>query len=127
MQTTTATDPDAGKYFRTGKGSKRHASFWCANGRRSVFTGETQTIPANQVKDWAPCRFCCTDEEIAAFAAGEAAQSPAVPAEVFCRNSGVKRPGSRRLRDHCRDCGREGAVNPKTGTLRRHKPLPVAA
>ncbi|NUR01319.1 MAG: hypothetical protein HOY79_33785 [Streptomyces sp.] len=115
-------------YYRTGKGSKRHASVHCANGRRSVFTGEPIRLQAREVKDWAPCKFCCTAEEVAAHGqTAEAAAAPEAAAEVFCANTGVKRPGSRRMYDNCRDCGKEGAVNPKTGTLRKHKPAAAAA
>jgi hypothetical protein len=113
-------------YYRTGKGSKRHASVYCANSRRSVSTGDPVRLTADEAAKWAPCRFCCTAEEVAAFGqAPAAAKAPADPAGEFCANTGVMRPGSRRLRDRCKDCGKEGAVNRKTGTLRQH--LPAAA
>lgn len=66
------------EYYRTGKGSKRHASSYCGNARRSIHTGDLILIPAGEVKNWAPCKHCCTAEEVAAFG-----QEPAAaPAEA---------------------------------------------
>ncbi|MFG3287323.1 hypothetical protein ACGF3G_00675 [Streptomyces sp. NPDC048179] len=114
MKTTTA----APRYWRTGKGQKRHASEFCANGRRSVFTGDVTVIPAGQVKDWAPCKFCCTTEEIAAF--GQEAPAAATPAKTYCANTGVE--NARKVYSRCTDCGKGGSVNRRTGTLRAHEP-----
>lgn len=108
-------------YYRTGKGSKRHASVYCANSRRAIRTGDPLVIPAAQVQDWAPCRFCCDPAEV--VSAPAPAPKVEKPADELCRNSGIMHPGSRRLYDKCRDCGKEGAVGPKTGTLRAHKPM----
>jgi hypothetical protein len=43
------------------------------------------------------------------------------PAATKCRNSGVTH--SNRLYSVCKDCGKEGAVNRSTGSLRAHLPL----
>lgn len=104
------------KYYRTGQGSHRHADWYCANALRSIHTGDTLPIPADQAKDWAPCERCCAADEIEA--AAQAAQQQ--PVQAVCRNSGVRNP--RRLRSTCTDCGKEGAVNRSTGTLRAHQP-----
>lgn len=53
-------------YYRTGKGTKRHADWYCANSRRRVRTGDPIRIPTEEVKDWAPCSVCCKGEDIAA-------------------------------------------------------------
>lgn len=98
-------------YYRTGKGSHRHASLYCANARRSVFTGDPIEIPAAEVGDWPPCEFCCD--------AAEVASAPPVE-NTNCRNSGVTNP--RRLYSTCLDCGKEGAVSPRTGSIRAHAP-----
>lgn len=50
-------------YYRTGKGAKRHASIHCANARRTVRTGDPIAIPARNVRDYAPCQFCCKNEQ----------------------------------------------------------------
>jgi hypothetical protein len=47
----------------------------------------------------------------------------AAPAEPQCPNTGVTHP--QRLRSVCKDCGKEGAVNRGSGTLRTHKPLEI--
>lgn len=104
------------KFYRTGKGSHRHASEWCANGRRSVHTGDISVIPAAEVKDWAACELCCETSDVAASAKAEQ-----VKADTMCANTGVRRPGSRRLYDDCKDCGKNGKVG-ANGTLRAHKP-----
>lgn len=44
---------------------------------------------------------------------------PVAPAVEMCRNSGVRHP--RRMRSTCNDCGKEGAVNRSSGTIRAHK------
>jgi hypothetical protein len=101
-------------YYRTGKGKRRHASYYCANSRRSVFTGDPVVIPAAEVANWAACGHCCDPAEVL-----PAVSAPA-PADVKCKNSGVTNP--RRMYSTCKDCGKEGAVNRNTGTLRAHKP-----
>jgi hypothetical protein len=100
-------------YYRTGKGSHRHASLACANVRRSVFTGDPVRIPAEEVANWPACEHCCDPAEVAL--------NPALGDDGKCRNSGVANP--RRLRSTCVDCGKEGAVNRSTGKLRAHAPL----
>jgi hypothetical protein len=40
----------------------------------------------------------------------------------MCPNTGTRRPGSRRLYDDCRDCGKNGKVL-ASGTLRAHKAI----
>lgn len=101
-------------YFRTAHGSHRHADYSCANGRRRIGSGDPTAIPDAEVADWAPCEFCCTTSD-------HAAHTPTT-AKARCANSGVAHPGSRRLHDTCRDCGKPGAVNRSTGTLRAHAP-----
>jgi hypothetical protein len=103
-------------YYRTGQGSHRHIDSHCANALRSIHTGDILVIPAEEVADWATCDRCCTSEEVAASAAAEAAK-----ADALCPNTGVKRAGSRRIYDDCRDCGKNGKVG-RNGTLRAHKP-----
>ncbi|MFJ8676843.1 hypothetical protein [Streptomyces sp. NPDC093589] len=105
-------------YYRTGKGSHRHASVHCADTRRSIFTGDPVALSAGEAMNWPACEFCCDPAEVAA-AAGQAKVK--VKDDAKCRNSGVMRPGSRRLYDKCRDCGKEGKVNPGTGALRAHR------
>lgn len=102
------TDP----YYRTARGSHRHSDWSCANNRRAIRTGDPLIIPADEVKDWAPCEFCCTD-------ADRATHTPPATS-VRCPNTGVTHPGSQRLYDTCRDCGKTGAVNRGTGTIRAH-------
>jgi hypothetical protein len=99
------------EYFRTAKGTHRHASYSCANAHRAIRSGDPVRIADQDVSDWAPCEFCCTAEETAEFTA------PVPP--VMCRNSGVVNP--RRMRSTCTDCGKEGAVNRSTGSLRAHQ------
>lgn len=103
-------------FYRTGKGSHRHASQFCANSRRSVFTGEVTVIPAAEIKNWPACEHCCDTADVAA-----SAQAEQVKADAMCPNTGVKRPGSRRLYDDCKDCGKNGRVM-SNGTLKAHKP-----
>lgn len=99
-------------HYRTGKGSHRHADIHCANARRSVLTGYPVKIPADEVGEWPACEFCCTAEEVAKSLKAQ---------PVKCDNGGVKNP--RRMYSTCVDCGKEGAVNRNTGTLRAHAPL----
>lgn len=101
-------------YYRTGKGSHRHTDFYCANTRRSLFTGDVTVIPTDEVAGWAPCDVCCGADEVAAHAATVAAAQ-----DEMCRNSGVTNP--RRMRSTCRDCGKEGAVNRSTGKIKAHR------
>lgn len=110
MNATTAT------YYRTGKGTKRHASSICANSRRRIHTGDAVVCTAAEVAKMAPCKFCCTTDEVAQAAA----QAPAKPAG--CNNSGVQIKNSRRLYNKCSDCGRQGRVVASTGRLKAHQP-----
>lgn len=102
-------------YYRTGKGSHRHADPYCANSRRAIHTGDVAALAADEAAAWEPCEACCTPAEIAAWrtAAAEAA-------DAMCPNSGVAQP--RRLNSTCRDCGKAGKVIRSTGSLRPHKP-----
>jgi hypothetical protein len=104
------------KYYRTSKGSHRHATYYCANARRAIGSGDPIVIPASEVKDWAACEHCCSAEEVKASAEAQAAK----PVKVMCPNRGVDNP--RRLYSTCRDCGKEGKVNGSTGSLRAHTP-----
>lgn len=102
-------------YWRTGKGSHRHASFYCANGKRALDTGDCTVIPEGQEAEWAPCLDCCTEAEITV-----AAKVAEAKADAMCpNNQGVARPG--RIYSTCRICGKEGKVNRSTGSIRAHK------
>lgn len=103
-------------YYRTNFGSHKHASDFCANARRDIGSGDIMVIPAAEVADWAPCLFCCTPEAIAA-----SAKIRKDVAATMCPNTGTKRPGSRRLYDDCKDCGKNGKVL-ANGCLKAHKP-----
>jgi hypothetical protein len=46
---------------------------------------------------------------------------PGEPASDLCPNTGVDHPGSLRIYDTCRDCGKQGKVT-RSGVLRAHKP-----
>ncbi len=112
---TNTTDAATRTYYRTAKGSHRHADWTCANTRRSIFLGDVTEIPADEVKDWAACDVCCTEAEVIASVAAVEAK-----AATMCRNSGVRKP--RHIQSECTDCGKRGTVNRSTGTLRAHKP-----
>lgn len=107
------------KFYRTGKGKRAHASIYCANTRRSIMTGYPTEIPAAELSTWITCKHCSTGE----LAARPEPTSAPEPAPERCKNSGVTNP--QRIYSLCRDCGKEGAVNRSTGSLRAHKPLPV--
>ncbi len=115
----TATTATAATFYRTRKGQKRHASFECANQRRSIHLGGPVAIPADAVKDWTPCSHCCpadlVERETAAVEAAAAAKQA-----TMCRNTGVTHP--QRIQSHCRDCGKRGTVDRRNGKLRAHKP-----
>lgn len=96
--------------YRTAKGNHRHADYNCANALRDIESGDPVVIPAAEVSDWAPCSICTTDAEVQAHTEAKAATK--------CANSGVTHP--QRGRSACRDCGKVGAVNRSTGTLRAH-------
>ncbi|MFD6638368.1 hypothetical protein ACFWDN_21405 [Micromonospora chalcea] len=100
-------------FYRTAKGTKRHADWACANYRRSIHLGPVVTIPEAEVADWAPCAKCA--EGVAVPAAAPAEAKPEA-----CRNSGVRHP--RRVESECRDCGKRGKVDRRTGKLRGHAP-----
>jgi len=103
-------------YYRTAKGSKRHASYSCANSRRRISSGDPIRIPADQVAKWEPCAHC-TDAEVIAKTEGAPAKTPE---PALCANSGVT--NVRRMYSTCIDCGKGGTVNRSTGTIRAHKP-----
>lgn len=106
-----------GTYYRTGKGSKAHASGFCANQRRSIFTGDITVIPAAELPGWSGCQHCCDGPEMAALTI----LARTTPVAADCTNSGVVKPG--RIYSACRDCGKEGKVNRSTGRIRAHKPV----
>jgi len=119
------TDVELSKYWRTGKGSHRHANRYCANARRSIFTGDEFRIPAAEVKDWAPCEACCTAEEVAAFAAAQVAKTEA-EAEIYCTNRrpvpGSYNPRLYQVRGTCGECGATKVSIIKQGmNLRKHR------
>jgi hypothetical protein len=110
------TNEDAAtRYFRTAKGSHRHADWHCANFRRSIHLGDVVELTAAEVAEWAPCDVCCTGHEVT-----EHAEQARAAAAAQCRNSGVVRP--KHIQSECRDCGKRGTVNRATGRLRAHKP-----
>ncbi|QYN17493.1 hypothetical protein [Amycolatopsis sp. DSM 110486] len=115
---------DTTTYYRTGKGSHRHANPHCANYRRSIFTGDITTIPANEVNDWAPCEACCTPEAMKAYQELKAS-AKAASDNVYCENkSAVRGSYNPRLlypRGTCRDCGATKVSMTKTMNLRKHK------
>jgi hypothetical protein len=113
--TKTGTAAETATYYRTTKGSHRHASRYCANFRRSILLGDVIVIPAAEVTDWAPCADCTTEADQAA-----AITAAAVKADAMCANTGVRNP--RCIQSECRDCGKRGTVNRSTGSLRAHKP-----
>jgi hypothetical protein len=102
-------------YYRTAKGSHRHAAWTCANSRRSIQLGAVTEIPAAEVSGWAPCEDCCDTATVKAATAATAAQVAAQ-----CPNTGVRNP--KHIQSECRDCGKRGTVNRSTGQLRAHKP-----
>lgn len=104
-------------YWRTGKGSHRHASFYCANGKRDIMTGDCQPLDKDEALNWAPCLDCCSDADKEAHAVAEAAR-----AETMCPNSGLVH-NPQRIQNQCSDCGKWGTTNRATGRLRAHKPL----
>lgn len=53
-------------WYRTTKGSHRHADAECANQRRRITAGDIAIIPADQVADWTPCQECSPTGEITA-------------------------------------------------------------
>lgn len=114
----TATAATATTYYRTNYGSHRHQSWACANGRRAIQSGGVIEIPAGEVKDWAPCRFCCPE---AAALPAPAPAAPVAPAKPQCPNEGVRNP--RHIQSECRSCGKRGTVQRSTGKLRPHAPL----
>lgn len=107
------------EFYRTAKGSKRHAEWTCANGRRAIASGDPILIPAADVKDWLPCKHCCPADLVQQERAAEQARQTAKAAEQ-CPNVGVNHP--QRIQSECRSCGKRGTVNRTTGTLRAHKP-----
>jgi hypothetical protein len=104
-------------YYRTGKGSHRHANAFCANSKREITTGDITIIPADEASNWEPCIDCCPEADVKA-----AAEVAAAKAAATCTNSGIMHPGRGRLYDDCKDCGKNGKVNRSTGRLRAHKP-----
>lgn len=104
-------------YFRTGHGTHRHASVDCANVRRMIHTGDPVELTAAEINSYPACEFCCSADEITASAKTIAAQ----PVKTLCKNDGVT--NMRRLRSTCSNCGKEGAVNRKTGSLKAHEAI----
>lgn len=101
-------------YWRTGRGSYRHASFYCANSKREIHTGDCTVIDPAEVETWAPCADCCTDADVAAATAAAAAKQ-----ENRCPNNrGVAKPG--RIYSTCNVCGKEGKVIRSSGSIRAH-------
>lgn len=111
--TTTATATT--EFYRSGKGTKAHASYACIASRRSIWWGEVQTMSVEKARGegWTGCGHCCTPADHALLAPLVAVGKPAT-----CSNSGVA--NSRRIYSTCVDCGKEGKVNRSTGRIRAH-------
>lgn len=103
-------------FWRTGKGSHRHASFYCANSKRDIMTGDCIVIPEAEAASWTACVDCCTDADV--LEGRKAAEGKA--AEMCPNNKGVARPN--RIYSTCNVCGKEGKVNRSTGSIRAHRP-----
>jgi hypothetical protein len=112
---TTATTTEAKTFYRSGKGTRAHASYACIASRRSIWWGEVQgmSVAQAQREGWTGCGHCCTAEDKALLAA-----APAKP--ELCKNEGIKHPGQRRIYSACSTCGKEGKVNRSTGRIRNH-------
>lgn len=113
MTTTEATGTQT--YYRTAKGSHRHADATCANFRRSIHLGGVTEIPADEAAGWAPCEACCDDTTVTTAQAAATAK-----ADAMCANADVTHP--QRIQSACRSCGKVGKVDRRTGSLRAHKP-----
>ncbi len=100
-------------FWKTGKGGMRHATFYCANSKRSLDTGDCTVIPENEVASWEPCADCCTDADVL-----EARKVAEAKRDALCPNKGVTM--KHRIYSTCGDCGKEGKVT--QGRLRAHKP-----
>lgn len=107
-------NPASRTYYRTAKGSHRHASYTCANNRRAIELGDVTELTAAEAAEWAACEVCCDDAEVAA-----SAQAAAAKADAQCANGGVRRP--KHIESECRDCGKRGKVDRRTGKLRPHR------
>lgn len=107
-------------FWRTGKGSHRHASAFCANSKRAIMTGDVTVIDPAEATSWSPCVDCCSDADVLT-----AQREAADKAAAMCRNSGIKHPGRGRLYSDCVDCGKTGRVG-SNGRIRAHKPQPVS-
>lgn len=101
-------------YFRTAYGTHRHATYYCANAKRAIQSGDPIAIPANEISNWAPCSDCCTAADV------KAAADSAAPVKVMCDNSGMVPANPRKLYRKCSDCGYEGKVG--SNGLRAHQP-----
>lgn len=104
-------------YFRTGCGTHRHVSTFCANARRAIHTGDIVKLTADEINNYPACEFCCSAEEVQASDEIVAAQ----PVKTMCDNTGVV--NARRMYSKCTDCGKEGKVNRSTGSLRAHEAI----
>ena len=101
-------------FYRTLHGDHAHVSISCANAYRAIRSGDPILITADELKDFSPCTMCCSFSQAAEI------DQVRVAKPAGCRNSGVA--NNRRMRSTCTDCGKEGAVNRSTGTLRAHAP-----
>lgn len=97
-------------YYRTGKGSHRHASWYCANGRRAIDTGDVIECTATEATKMAPCQHCTEVAEIVAHIETVAAK----PAKCDGRPA-----NPRHIKSKCTECAHVGtsrnwkAHNPK--------------
>lgn len=98
-------------FYRTGKGGMRHAVSYCANSKRSIYTGDVTVIPEAEVANWEPCTDCCTDADVL-----EATKKAEAKKAGQCPNRGVTM--KHRIYSTCGDCGKEGKVT--QGRLRNH-------
>lgn len=90
-------------YYRTGKGSHRHASWFCANGRRHIDTGDVTECTATEAAEMAPCQHCTEAAEIVAHIETVAAAKAAAPAKCEGRPA-----NPRHIQSKCTECNHRG-------------------
>jgi hypothetical protein len=90
-------------YYRTGKGSHRHASWYCANGRRAIDTGDVIECTATEAAEMAPCQHCTDEAEIVAHIETVVAEVAAKPAKCDGRPANPKF-----IKSQCKECAHVG-------------------
>lgn len=104
-------------FYRTLHGDHAHSSYYCANTQRAISSGDPTRIPAAELGSYNACALCCSFGQ--AHEVDTARTATAKPVKTLCTNSGVVNP--RRMMSTCTDCGKEGTVNRRTGSLRAHE------